>query len=306
MIKNSAIYHIDNTVSAPSNIALIKYMGLLDSEKKIPSNPSLSYTLMDIRTSIEIKKSDTDFIEAPVGQERYFRFYLFLKDKFSIKDKYHLKSSNNFPDSCGLASSASSFAALTAAVAVLSGIEDFSNIAHISRFGSGSSCRSFYKNFVTWSEDGVFAEELPEMDLKHAVILVDKKRKKISSSMAHKIVTSSNHFKSRQTSVRERFHVLKELIKNNSWDDAAIIIREEYLEMHNLFETSVPSFSYRTEKCKKIEQWLLNYTNIYGFSPWVTLDAGPNIHLLFPDKSIRSHCLNELSRSLNEVEVIYD
>ncbi len=40
---------------APANIALIKYMGKKDNEKNIPDNPSLSYTLNNLLSSVVLE-----------------------------------------------------------------------------------------------------------------------------------------------------------------------------------------------------------------------------------------------------------
>lgn len=300
MIKVEA----NNIISAPSNIALIKYMGLSDADKKLPLNPSLSYTLNDIRTFIEFVKSPVDIIEAPVGQARFLEFYLFLKKKFNIESCFHLRSYNNFPASCGLASSASSFAALTATMAYIAGNKDFESIAKISRFGSGSSCRSFFSNFVTWSGSEVFKEDLPEKNLEHLVLLINRNPKKVSSSMAHKMVRTSRFYKDRSQNVHARFNLLQQLIRENSWNDAGEVIKEEYIEMHNLFETAVPEFSYRTEFGKKVESWFGSYKKTFGVVPWVTLDAGPNIHLLFDSLQNKVHCKNELTKVFPGLEIL--
>ena len=43
--------------SAPSNIALIKYMGKTDEQDNRPTNRSLSYTLNHLRTTVELTPS---------------------------------------------------------------------------------------------------------------------------------------------------------------------------------------------------------------------------------------------------------
>ena len=45
--------------SAPSNIALIKYMGKSDSAVNRPTNASLSWTLENLRTYVRIQKCET-------------------------------------------------------------------------------------------------------------------------------------------------------------------------------------------------------------------------------------------------------
>ena len=182
--------------SAPSNIALIKYMGkrkdsneelpfpdlnsfyetLLEKnpdfphlmKRNLPLNASLSFTLNHLITKVEIlssgmtkKKQDDEWY--PINengfhvklnhfsQKRFLDFFKFLKKVFHIKGFYRIQSGNNFPHSIGLASSASSFAALTLATYKLAKNNSFfkkdlsiSSLSQLSRLGSGSSCRSFF------------------------------------------------------------------------------------------------------------------------------------------------------------------
>ena len=44
--------------TAPANIALIKYMGKLDSNNNLPSNASLSYTLKNLVTKVSLELSN--------------------------------------------------------------------------------------------------------------------------------------------------------------------------------------------------------------------------------------------------------
>lgn len=51
--------------------------------------------------------------------------------------------------------------------------------------------------------------------------------------------------------------------------------------MHNLFATSVPPFTYINEKVEEALQVLHNLWGREGDGPIITMDAGPNIHLLY-------------------------
>lgn len=41
---------------APANIALIKYMGKKDDNSNSPDNPSLSYTLNELKSTVRLEK----------------------------------------------------------------------------------------------------------------------------------------------------------------------------------------------------------------------------------------------------------
>src|SRR6476659_4687638 len=107
---------------APSNIALIKYMGKKDVQQNLPDNPSLSYTLNKLLSTVLLEqypgKKDLweplhtpgapPFTLSEASQERFLSHLLFLKKQFNYKGCFVVRSSNNFPLGSGLASSASS------------------------------------------------------------------------------------------------------------------------------------------------------------------------------------------------------
>lgn len=51
--------------------------------------------------------------------------------------------------------------------------------------------------------------------------------------------------------------------------------------MHALFDTSNPAFSYITPNSLITLRWLQGEWTKAGDGPLITMDAGPNIHLLF-------------------------
>ena len=109
--------------SAPSNIAIVKYWGKL--ENQIPQNPSISLTLSKSITNTSLsltpKKNKTSNLHFEFEGEKQESFekktLMFLNkiEKFFPFIKNHdleIKSNNTFPHSSGIASSASSMAAL--------------------------------------------------------------------------------------------------------------------------------------------------------------------------------------------------
>src|SRR5262245_57856701 len=113
--------------SAPSNIALIKYMGKEPGSGNRPANASLSYTLEHLRSFVVIEPADkNEWRPLPgfeplqlseTGLKKFLGHLERLKAHWKIPGHHRVLSANNFPADCGLASSASSFAALTLAVA---------------------------------------------------------------------------------------------------------------------------------------------------------------------------------------------
>lgn len=300
---------------APSNLALIKYMGKIEGFGNKPTNASLSWTLGNLKTQVEVSlvtgedrwAGKNGFTMGPQGAEKFLKHFRFLKEKWGVKENFLIQSFNNFPSDCGLASSASSFAALTKAAAQMFQQinpqpwgEDVLELSRLSRQGSGSSCRSFFPTWSLWRDEGAEALELP-LKLHHAVLILESEPKKVSSSEAHKRVMTSPKFQGRIRRAEQKLEDLLSAIRSQDWKMGREIIWDEFEDMHDLFHTSVPPFRYITPHAREILNWCQSQWKKEGHGPWVTLDAGPNIHFLFEEgdqawaQKFMNHFRNERS-----------
>ena len=299
---------------SPANLALIKYMGKKTPsskatvmERNIPLNPSLSFTLKHFLTKVEIEEAPTadDDMWSPFktgdpfrtdlplsAQKSFLDFFKQLKKLFSLPGCYRIRSGNNFPLSMGAASSASGFSALTRAVYKSAREKDGlkrklsrKELAQISRAGSGSSCRSFFSPWALWTEKEVRAVKFPFKDLIHQMIVTESSGKKIPSRRAHERVKSGPHFKGRTKRAERRLQGLCHALRRGNWRECFTITREEFLDMHRLFETSRPPFSYQTPESKRLLAEVESFWRKRGDGPLVTMDAGSGLHLLYrPDQ----------------------
>ncbi len=290
------------TARKASNIALIKYMGKMDSQKNKPVNGSLSWTLDHLLTTVTLERSENiqDHWQ-PLGNsypfqmterrlEKYLSHFQNLKKYFGVKDCFKIKSGNNFPADCGVASSASSFAALTeAGCLALSEITSreisLFEKAQLSAWGSGSSSRSFLTGWVYWDGYEIMSLETPFSSLLHIVVLVSDKPKEVSSSQAHQNVLSSLLFHGRDKRAESRLAGFKKNLLNHNWAGLYSIAWQEFWDMHSLFETSDPCFGYLLPESLRVLRKARQLWLTRGDGPLITMDAGPNIHLLFrPDQ----------------------
>lgn len=289
-------------------------MGKTGTGPNRPTNSSLSYTLTHLKSLVELEevpsgedvweplKFDFEGRELPPvelsekGRARFLAHLKRIKDEFGFEGSFIVRSANDFPSDCGLASSASSFAALTMAalkaICELKGRElpAVEDAAELSRKGSGSSCRSFFAPWAFWSAEGGVraATEIKVQNLLHQVIAVDDKKKSVSSSEAHARVTSSLLFQGRPERAETRARALMKALGDEvDWKEAFEITWAEFWDMHALFETSVPSFGYMTGASLEVLDWVRNSLwRKTGDGPLVTMDAGPNIHLLYRNDSV--------------------
>jgi len=324
------------SVRAPSNIALMKYMGKKDSSMNLPENPSLSMTLNSLCSVVEVTVESSGnhqtvrwlpelpqkFLEnlparyplivpalddRAVGKmirhfervekavpEIFSRWGLNLRTGGSKGKVFTFRSANTFPASSGIASSASSFAALTLGMATAlcdDGVR-FQKIwetepalrralARVARQGSGSACRSFEGPWVLWDEQDATKVETQSIPaLAHFVILVKTDPKQVSSSDAHLRIKTSPLWEGRPERVRQRTGALADALKRGDLEAISRLSWSEAWEMHSLFHTCSEPFSYWEPGTMEVLQWFARYFKQNQDFPIVTLDAGPNIHVI--------------------------
>lgn len=291
---------------APSNIALIKYMGKKESTQNIPDNSSLSYTLNNLLSTVKLELSDssddkwlplelkgtTQFSLNANAQSKFLQHLKHLKNKFHFEGNFLVSSRNNFPHSSGLASSASSFAALTRCAAFALSELTQSKLPSIeqqsawSRIGSGSSCRSFYEPWSLWTEKGCQSIEVNYPKLIHQVIVISSAPKEISSSEAHQRVKSSLFYNERKWRAEKNLSELLQAFELYNWPLAYEICWREFQDMHDLFASCEQPFTYINAESKGLLDTLKTFWDSKNDGPLVTMDAGPNIHLLYrPDQT---------------------
>ncbi len=309
--------------SAPSNIALIKYMGKSDLKINKPTNSSFSFCLEKLRTFVRLKKdlslsadkwapyvrSDLRTIAlSEKGEEKFLSHFQILKREFKLDGFYLIESANNFPSDCGLASSASSFAALTLAAHQMMLSDPLQGrmpyrpkeLAKFSQRGSGSSCRSFFSPWSLWHSEGAESIQIPYQNLKHQVILCDESVKGVSSSEAHFRVLTSDLFKGRIERAEERLQKLINALRSEKWQQAFEICWNEFWDMHTLFHTSVPAFMYMNAHTVEVLKMLHSDWLQQKDGPIITMDAGSNIHLLYrtDQESLYNSVIKKLAPTL--------
>lgn len=299
--------------SCPSNIALIKYWGKYD--KQIPANPSISYTLSNCKTNTSMEfladeefsvqtflagKAETKFAEKI---EKYFRSieeYL----PWILKGKYTIKTENTFPHSSGIASSASGFGAIAKCLMELdqqfSGVSDcdfkIQKASFLARLGSGSACRSLYDGLVVWgkTEEVKNSSDLYAVaystDEIHSVfksfndwvLLIHEGEKSVSSTVGHGLMNTNPYAERRFQEAHENFTSLKAMLKNGDMEHFIKLVEHEALTLHAMMMMSEPAFILMKTGTLAVINKIWEFRKETGLALFFTLDAGANVHLLFP------------------------
>jgi diphosphomevalonate decarboxylase len=327
----------------PSNIALLKYWGKKHFQQ--PLNPSVSMTLQQSKTVISVeygyhrklkKTSLSYFFEErrqPDFEARY-RQYLEIAANylpFLNHSELVIKSRNTFPHSAGIASSASSFGALALVLCdiernlfgTLSEDSDFMEKASfLARLGSGSACRSVYGGFSLWgkTEDLMSSTNEAAISLNFithplfkeycdSILIIDTGKKEVSSSAGHRLMENHPYASARITQALENLKRLLVSMQHGKEQAFSILVEEEALSLHAMMLTSQPGYILLKPNSLEVIDRVRKFRNTSGMPVSFTLDAGANVHLLYPSRmigEIRPFIENHLTGFCQEGKIIHD
>ncbi|ACT57489.1 diphosphomevalonate decarboxylase [Candidatus Liberibacter asiaticus] len=285
----------------PSNIALCKYWGKRDSKLNLPLNNSLSLSLghLGTITHITVIDSDADCIilngQKISSQSSFFKKTTQFCDLFRQFSKVYflIETSNNIPTKAGLASSASGFAALTLALFRIYSIPEKSeSLSRVARLGSGSACRSFYRGFCEWicgtDQNGMDSFAVPFNnqwpDLRIGLLKIIDREKKIGSREAMEITRHHSPFFTQWTQqISTDLAHIKQAIIDQDFIKLGEVAEKNALKMHaTMIAASPPLLYWQKETIQGMERvWDARQQSI---PIYFTLDAGPNLKLLFTHK----------------------
>ncbi|MFL2608224.1 MAG: diphosphomevalonate/mevalonate 3,5-bisphosphate decarboxylase family protein [Flavobacteriaceae bacterium] len=309
--------------SSPSNIALVKYWG--KNKDQTPKNSSISFTLSSCKTKTSIifskieKKLDVvNFTISYDGKtqndfrpkiEKYFASII---QYCPYLLHYHLEinTKNTFPHSSGIASSASGMSALSLCIMGLEKEitkEDFSanffflKASFLSRIGSGSACRSVYGGFNIWGKHKDFEQssDLFSLQLNQSIstefenfqdtiLLVDENQKDVSSSAGHSLMDNHPFSVDRYMIANKNTSALKIILEKGDLFAFCELVEKEAMMLHSLMMTSSPSYVLMKPETLEIIDEIKSFRNINKVPVCFTLDAGANVHVLYPEKYSKS------------------
>ena len=299
--------------ACPSNIALVKYWG--KKGKQLPQNPSISFTLSECRseTFITFEKADrfgfSFFFEGkenPAFGSKIEKFLIDNQAFFPFINQLNLKveSRNTYPHSTGIASSASSMSAF---VMCLLDIESklvgpstssgtLTKASYFSRLASGSAARSVFPKMALWGKTDCYKGSSDEFAVslendihpifktyRDAILIVSGETKSVSSRAGHALMEGNPYAPARYVQANENIKDLLAALKSGDLDTFINITESEALQLHALMMCSNPSYILMKPNTLRIIEIIRQFRDETKTPLCFTLDAGPNVHLLYPD-----------------------
>ena len=331
------------TWKTPSNIALVKYWG--KQEPQIPENTSISFTLDTCCTITTLEFSKKENVSSNFNFEIYFegekkddfkpkiqkfferieQYVPFLKDFYFV-----IKSQNSFPHSSGIASSASGMSALALCLMSIekelnpSISEEFFNkkASFLARLGSGSACRSIEGELIVWGNhteiegsSNLFGVKFPYKvhenfkNYQDTILLVDEGEKQVSSTVGHQLMYNHPFAQQRFEQANDNISKISEVLQRGDLKAFIAIVESEALSLHAMMMTSNPYFILMKPNTLKIIHKIWEYRTVTKSNICFTLDAGANVHVLFPEaekERVNNFIKNELIQFCQENHYICD
>lgn len=310
---------------SPSNIALIKYWG--KRPVQLPANASISFTLSEAHTITSVayqpRKSEWVHFSFEGSTEESFadRIVKYLTSLSEIMPwlqllSFKIESSNSFPHSSGIASSASSMSALSLCLCDIEKMihkvphdnENFlKKASYIARLGSGSAARSIYPRLASWGVSSFltngadeFATEVKGVkdvfDTFHDdIIIVSDAKKSVSSSAGHALMDNNIFSKSRYQQANLHMSILLKAMAEGDLMTFGKVVEDEALSLHALMMCSDPSYILMKPGTLEVIENIRAFRKETNLPLFFTLDAGPNVHMIYPDSIKRQ--VNDFTNS---------
>lgn len=318
IFENFKLIEGEVSASSPSNIALVKYWGKM--ENQIPANPSISYTLSKCKTNttfqFSLKKTkDLHFSVQVFFENRlnevfakkihqfFSKIATFCPYLYSLEFKIYTE--NTFPHSSGIASSASGMSALalclvqleTAMGAQYTEEEKLKRASFLARLGSGSASRSIYNGLVLWGKhpEITYSSNLIAQPLQSSIhpvfkrfndtiLIVHKGQKTVSSTQGHDLMHNHAYAQKRFEQAFENITKLQTILQSGDLKSFGELVESEALTLHAMMMTSIPYFILMQPNTLEIINQVWAFRRKENVDLFFTLDAGANVHLLYPEK----------------------
>lgn len=348
-ISSKKIEKATFTWQTPSNIALVKYWGKTNPQIPKNASISFTLNNCNTITTIEFTHKQNSNNVSELENKVDFDLFFEGKKKEEFKPKIAeffkrvqlycpyifdyqmiIYSENSFPHSSGIASSASGLSAIAMCLMSLESklntslTEEFINkkASFLARLGSGSASRSVEGPLVVWGNhpeiegsSDLFGIKFPHkvhsvfQNYQDTILLVDKGEKQVSSTLGHNLMQNHPFAENRFAQANENLGKLSKILQNGNIKAFVNLVESEALTLHAMMLTSQPYFILMKPNTLEIINKIWEYRQENNSSVCFTLDAGANVHVLYPfseKESVQQFIDKKLSKYCQKKQYIYD
>ena len=286
----------------------------------MPRNPSVSLTLSSSFTDTRLEYKPKENGDKNISLE--FFFHQEKNEPFKVKVLKYLESvadifpflqqldltiytGNSFPHSAGIASSASAMSAIALCLCSLEA-ELFDTLdeddafdkksSYVARLGSGSACRSIFPTAALWGQTGEVegSSDLYAVTMENNIheifktfhddiLIASSSEKPVSSRAGHGLMEGNPFADARYADAKIKMPRLLDAMRSGDLEEFGKICENEALTLHGLMMSSDPSYILLKPSTLKMIELLRAYRAETKHPVYFTLDAGPNLHVLYPE-----------------------
>ena len=194
--------------------------------------------------------------------------------------------------------------------------------SYFSRLASGSASRSVFPKMALWGATDCYKGSSDEFAVSlendihpvfktfhDSILIVSDAQKSVSSRAGHGLMEGNPYAPARYAQANENIKNLLAALKLGDLDTFINITESEALQLHALMMCSNPSFILMKPNTLRIIEAVRNFRNETQIPLCFTLDAGPNVHLLYPDseaEKVENFIKSELITFCNQGRWIAD
>ena len=229
-----------------------------------------------------------------------------------------VESRNTFPHSSGIASSASSMSAFvmgmveiesllvglsTGSRALVDSVPEpvegqinLQKASYFSRLASGSAARSVFPKMALWGATDCYKDSSDEYAVsladdihpvfktyRDSILIVSGEQKSVSSRAGHALMDGNPYAPARYAQANENIKNLLSALQSGDLDTFINITESEALQLHALMMCSNPSYILMKPNTLNLINEIREFRQETKIPLCFTLDAGPNVHLLYPE-----------------------
>ena len=140
--------------------------------------------------------------------------------------------------------------------------------------------------------------------MKDAILIVEDEPKKVSSSVGHSLMNKHPYAQNRFDQANARTAELVEILKTGDMDAFIHMCESEALTLHAMMMTSMDYYLLVKPGTITAIEKLMEFRKEHNVPVCFTLDAGPNVHVLYPkayETQVENFINNELSSTYKKV-----